>query len=153
MEAVGCAVSFSCSEPESSQSSPAMPRMLLRARRFSPNARRVTKSGRTQRTQSARCSTGCSGERPGLSPEQPVEHRADCVLCVLPDLVTRLALGENLLARSSILGIAGDDCEDSGSEHENETAHPTASMADKEYARASRSSCLTKRLHRAGARN
>src|SRR6266436_9701570 len=45
--------------------------------------------------------------RSGLSPEEPVEHRADCVLCVLPNLVTRLALDENLLARSRILSIAG----------------------------------------------
>src|ERR1700704_6300709 len=65
---------------------------------------------------------------PRLSPEQPIEHRANCVLCVLPDLVTRLALDENLLARSRVLGIARDDREDSGSEHENETAHPTDSM-------------------------
>jgi hypothetical protein len=42
--------------------------------------------------------------------------------------VTRLALDENLLARRRILGIAGDDCEDSGSEYENEAAHPTVSM-------------------------
>src|ERR1700682_6335369 len=42
---------------------------------------------------------------PGLSPEQPVEYRADGVPCVLPDLVTRLALDENLLARSRILGM------------------------------------------------
>src|SRR5260370_37968008 len=33
---------------------------------------------------------------PGLSPEQPVEHGANGVLGVLPDLVTRLALDENL---------------------------------------------------------
>src|SRR6266403_3683999 len=78
--------------------------------------------------------------RSSLSPEQPVEHRANCVLCVLPDLVTRLALDENLLARSRILGIPRDACEDSGSEqHENKTAHPTFSMADKEYTRANRS--------------
>src|SRR5258708_14624355 len=67
-------------------------------------------------------------DRSSLSPEQRVEHRANCVLCVLPNLVTRLALHENLLTRSRILGIAGDDCEDSGSEHQNETAHPTVSM-------------------------
>jgi hypothetical protein len=48
-------------------------------------------------------------------------------------------LDENLLARGRILGIARDGREDSGSEHENETAHPTISMADKEYARANRS--------------
>src|SRR6202051_4262852 len=54
---------------------------------------------------------------PGLAPEQPVEHRADGVLCVLPDLMTRLALDENLLARSRILGMPRDGCEDSGSEH------------------------------------
>src|SRR5260221_6253037 len=66
--------------------------------------------------------------RSSLSPEQPIEHRANCVLCVLPNLVTRLALDEDLFARSRILGIAGDDCEDSGSEHENETTHPTVSM-------------------------
>src|SRR5882757_1075765 len=77
--------------------------------------------------------------RPSLSPEEPVEHRANCVLCVLPDLVTRLALDENLLARSHILGIPRDDGENAGSEHEKETAHPTISMADKEYARANRS--------------
>src|SRR5258705_8870928 len=77
--------------------------------------------------------------RSGLSPEEPVEHRANCVLCVLPNLVTRLALDENLLARSRILGIPRDDCEDSGSEHENETAHPTVSIADKGYGRANRS--------------
>jgi hypothetical protein len=53
--------------------------------------------------------------------------------------VTRLALDENLLTRSSILGISRDDCEDFGSEHENETAHPTASIADKEYACENRS--------------
>src|SRR5258708_23885842 len=46
---------------------------------------------------------------PSLSPEEPVEHGANCVLGVLPDLVTRLALDENLLARSRILGIPGDD--------------------------------------------
>src|SRR5882757_7342012 len=63
--------------------------------------------------------------RPGLSPEEPVEHRADCVLCILPDLVTRLALDENLLARSRILGICRDDREDSGSQPDNETAHLT----------------------------
>src|SRR6266403_5935714 len=34
---------------------------------------------------------------PGLAPKEPVKHRADCVLCVLPDLMTRLALGEDLL--------------------------------------------------------
>jgi hypothetical protein len=38
-------------------------------------------------------------------------------------------LDENLLARSRILGIAGDDRKDSGSEHDNETAHPTVSVA------------------------
>src|SRR6267378_7351228 len=53
--------------------------------------------------------------RPGLSPEEPVEHRANGVLCVLPDLVTRLALDKNLLAQSRILGIPRDDCKDSGS--------------------------------------
>src|SRR3981081_2370471 len=84
---------------------------------------------------------------PSLSPEEPVEHGANCVLGVLPDLVTRLALDENLLARSRILGIPGSDCEDSGSEHENETAHPTVSMADKEYARANRSDYFDSRLH------
>src|SRR5712664_2509043 len=47
---------------------------------------------------------------PSLSPEKPVKHRANCVLCVLPNLVTRLALDENLLARSRILGMPGDDC-------------------------------------------
>src|SRR5882672_697466 len=83
---------------------------------------------------------------PGLSPEDPVEHRANCVLCVLPDLVTRLALDENLLARSRVLGMPRDGCEDSGSEQENETAHPTVSMADKEYARANRSDYFANRL-------
>src|ERR1700704_107505 len=83
---------------------------------------------------------------PGLSPEQPVEHRADCVLCVLPNLVARLALDENLLARSRILGIPRNDCEDSGSEPENEPAHPTISMADKEYACANRSDYFANRL-------
>jgi hypothetical protein len=48
-------------------------------------------------------------------------------------------LDENLLAGSRILGIPRDDCEDSGSEHENETAHPTVSIADKGYGRANRS--------------
>src|ERR1700675_806563 len=69
---------------------------------------------------------------PGLSPKEPVEHRANCVLGVLPNLVTRLALDENLLARSRILGIPRDDCEDSGAEHENEneTAPPNLPMAD-----------------------
>src|SRR5882672_8284937 len=84
---------------------------------------------------------------PGLSPEDPVEHRANCVLCVLPDLVTRLALDENLLARSRVLGISRDYGEDAGSEHENQTAHPTISMADKEYARANRSDYLPIREH------
>src|SRR5712692_11821028 len=65
-------------------------------------------------------------DHPGLSPEEPVEHRANCVLCVLPDLVTRLALDENLLARSRILGMHRDNREDSSSEHENETTHPTS---------------------------
>src|SRR6202051_2913433 len=83
---------------------------------------------------------------PGLSPEQPVEHRANGVLCVLPNLVTRLALDENLLARSRVLRISGGDREDSGSEHENETAHPTVSMADKEHARANRSDSFANRL-------
>src|SRR6266436_9978679 len=83
--------------------------------------------------------------RSSLSPEQPVEHRANCVLCVLPNLVTRLALNENLLARSRILGIPRDACEDSGSKHENKTAHPTFSMADKEYARANRSDYFANR--------
>jgi hypothetical protein len=82
---------------------------------------------------------------PSLSTEKPVKHWADCVLCVLPNLVTRLALDENLLARSRILGIPRDD---SGSEHENdnETAHPTISMAAKEYARANRSDYFANRL-------
>src|ERR1700687_4225142 len=83
---------------------------------------------------------------PSLSPEEPVEHWANCVLCVLPNLVTRLALDENLLARSRILGIPRDDCEDSGSEHDNKTAHPTVSMANKEYARANRSDYFANRL-------
>src|SRR6202035_2830229 len=48
--------------------------------------------------------------RSSLSSEEPVEHRANCVLCVLSNLVTRLALDENLLPRSRILGIPGDDC-------------------------------------------
>src|ERR1700687_6046854 len=72
---------------------------------------------------------------PGLSPEQPVEHRADGILCVLADLVTRLALDENLLARSRILGMPRNDRENSSSEHENENAHPTVSMVDKKHAR------------------
>jgi len=46
-------------------------------------------------------------------------------------LVTRLALDENLLARSRVLRISWGDSEDSGSQHENETAHPTVSIADK----------------------
>jgi len=83
---------------------------------------------------------------PGLSPEEPVEHRANCVLCVLPDLVTRLALDKNLLTRSRVLGMPRDDCEDSGSEHENETAHPTVSTADKEHTRANRSDHFANRL-------
>src|SRR6202041_3741720 len=58
-----------------------------------------------------------------LSPEEPVEHGANCVLGVLPDLVTRLALDENLLARSRVLGMPRDDRENSGSEHENEISH------------------------------
>src|SRR3979490_3083202 len=85
--------------------------------------------------------------RSSLSPEEPVEHRAACVLCVLPDLVTRLALDENLLARSHILGIPRDDCEDSGSKHENKTAHPTVSMADKGIcSRKNRSDYFVNRL-------
>src|SRR5439155_5390282 len=36
--------------------------------------------------------------RSRFSPEQPVEHRANRVLCILPHLVARLALDENLLA-------------------------------------------------------
>src|SRR5947207_4377328 len=84
--------------------------------------------------------------RSRLSPEEPVEHRANRVLCVLPNLVARLALDENLLARSRILGIPRDDCEDSGSEHENETAHSIFSMTDKEYARANRSNYFANRL-------
>jgi len=56
-------------------------------------------------------------------------------------------MDENLLARSRILGIAGDACEDSGSEqHENKTAHPTFSMADKEYTGADRSDYFANRL-------
>jgi hypothetical protein len=51
-------------------------------------------------------------------------------------------LDENLLAGSRILGVPRDDCEDSGSEHENEATHPTVSMADKEYGRANRSDYL-----------
>jgi hypothetical protein len=43
-------------------------------------------------------------------------------------LVTRLALDENLLAQSRILGIPRDDCEDSGSEYENRTAHPSVAV-------------------------
>jgi hypothetical protein len=62
-------------------------------------------------------------------------------------LVTRLALDENLLTRSRVLGIPRDDREDSGSEHENETAHPTVSTADKEHTRASRSDHFANRLH------
>jgi beta-xylosidase len=61
-------------------------------------------------------------------------------------LVTRLALDENLLARSRILGIPRNDCEDSGSEHENQTAHPTFSMTDKEHAHANRSGYFVNRL-------
>jgi hypothetical protein len=63
-------------------------------------------------------------------------------------LVTRFALDENLLAQSRVLGMGmpRDDCEDSSSEHENETAHPTISMADKEYARAHRSNYFANRL-------
>jgi hypothetical protein len=64
-------------------------------------------------------------------------------------LVTRLALDENLLARSRVLGIPRDDREDSGSEHENETAHPTVSMADKEHTRANRSDHFANRLRNA----
>jgi hypothetical protein len=51
-------------------------------------------------------------------------------------------LDENLLAGSRILGIPWNDCEDSGSEHEDETAHPAVSMADKEFGRANRSDYL-----------
>src|SRR6266481_4078635 len=83
---------------------------------------------------------------PRLSPEQPVEHWANCVLCALTDLVTGLALDENLFTRSRVLGIPRDDREDSGSEHENETAHPTDSMADKEHTRANRSDHFANRL-------
>jgi hypothetical protein len=61
-------------------------------------------------------------------------------------LVTRLALNENLLTRSRVLGIPRDDQEDSGSEHENETAHPTVSTADKEHTRANRSDHFANRL-------
>jgi hypothetical protein len=57
-------------------------------------------------------------------------------------------LDENLLAGSHILGIPRDDCQDSGSEHENKTAHPTFSMADKEFARANRSDYSANRLRR-----
>jgi hypothetical protein len=75
-------------------------------------------------------------DRPGLSPEEPVEYRADGVLCVLSNLMTRLALDENLLARSCVLGMPRDDREDSGPEYENKTAHPTVSMANKENVRS-----------------
>jgi hypothetical protein len=55
-------------------------------------------------------------------------------------------LDENLLARSRILGMPRDDYEDCGSEHDNETAHPTLSMADKEYTRSNRSDYFANRL-------
>jgi len=84
--------------------------------------------------------------RSSLSPEEPVEHRADSIPGVLPNLVTRLALDENLLARSRILSVPRDDCDDSGSEHENKTAHPTVSMANKEYARANHNDYFANRL-------
>src|SRR5207237_4904678 len=64
-------------------------------------------------------------DHPGLSPEQPVKHRANGLLCVLPNLVTRLALDENLLARSCVLRITTADRDDAGPEHENETAEPS----------------------------
>src|SRR6266481_168220 len=65
---------------------------------------------------------------PGLSPEQPVEHRANGVLCVLPYLVTRLALNENLLARSRVLRISRGNREDCGPERENEPARPSVAV-------------------------
>jgi hypothetical protein len=40
-------------------------------------------------------------------------------------------MDENPLARSRVLRISGGNREDSGSQRENETAHPTVSMADK----------------------
>src|SRR5215204_6587534 len=46
-------------------------------------------------------------DRPGLSPEQPVKQRANGILCVLANLVTRLALGEDLFSRSRVLRISG----------------------------------------------
>src|SRR5260370_28849683 len=66
--------------------------------------------------------------RSSLSPEQPIEHRATCVLCFLPTLVTPLALDVDLFARSRLLCIAGRDCDASRSERQNQTAHPTAAM-------------------------
>src|SRR5258705_12066358 len=82
MEKVGCAVLFSCLEPESSQASLGMPRMRLRARRFSSNARRVTRLGRTQRTQLARCSTGCSGESLERFSDLAVPLRTEVLDCM-----------------------------------------------------------------------
>src|SRR5438445_212014 len=101
----------------------------------------MTASGRSALTFSAATSASCASvttwsdfpfclnptvnciyDPPGLAPEQPVEHRTNGVFCVLPNLVTRLALDENLLARSRVLRISRGDGEDSGSEHENE--HP-----------------------------
>ena len=50
-----------------------------------------------------------------------------------------LILKKPSVVEHSCLGTPTDDCEDFGSEHQNETAHPTVSMADNEYARANRS--------------
>src|ERR1700738_719078 len=65
---------------------------------------------------------------PRPSPEEPVEHRANGVLCVLPNLVTCLALDENLLARSRVLRISRGNREDFSPERKNETAHPSVAV-------------------------
>ena len=91
--------------------------------------------------------------RTGPSPEQPVEHRANGVPGVLTNLVTRLALEKDLLAGSCILGISGGCDEESGSKHENETAHPTISMAAKQHGGANRATTSRMWLQPASSRN
>jgi len=61
-------------------------------------------------------------------PEEPVEHWANGVLCVLPDLETRLAPDENLLTRSHVLAIARRNRDDSGPEQE--IAHPSVAVRE-----------------------
>src|SRR5581483_3410095 len=85
--------------------------------------------------------------RSGFAPEQPVEHGADRVLRVVPDLMAGLADGEDLFARGGILGAGLAETGHEEQSYDCSSLHQVllSSASNSSIRQRSRTACLRRR--------